>query len=354
MDRVLAYWQELGIDGFRCDMAHMVPPEFWGWAIAQAKARKPDVFFVAEAYDSDPMKVPGGDPLLAALNEHKGNVMFDLLSAGFSAVYDDPSYRKLKAIYDGPAWANDLDEVLGHDFIFQNSLRYAENHDEVRLASRDHWGSTGMNVGRPVTALLYGLSRGPVLLYNGQEVGEPAHGAEGFGGDDARTTIFDYWSMPELAKWVNGHRYDEAQLSSEQRELREFYARLMRLIGEPAFRRGEFFGLNRPNIDNPFFGRLPGETASGHWIYAFLRHDILGGQRFLVVANLHRNATMGDVRVRLSPEAKEFLAFPPQSTPQLIERLSTHRSRAAYDRVEGEMRLDDVPPLTALYFELQM
>jgi hypothetical protein len=33
MDRVLAYWQDQGVDGFRCDMAHMVPPEFWAWAI---------------------------------------------------------------------------------------------------------------------------------------------------------------------------------------------------------------------------------------------------------------------------------------------------------------------------------
>ena len=63
------------------------------------------------------------------------------------------------------------------------------------------------------------------MLYNGQEVGEPAAGAEGFGGDDARTTIFDYWSMPELVKWVNGHRYDGDKLSDEQKALREFYGK---------------------------------------------------------------------------------------------------------------------------------
>ena len=64
------------------------------------------------------------------------------------------------------------------------------------------------NVGRAVSAILYGLSRGAIMLYNGQEIGEPADGAEGFGGDDARTSIFDYWSMPEFAKWVNDHNYD--------------------------------------------------------------------------------------------------------------------------------------------------
>jgi glycosidase len=355
MDRVLAYWQELGVDGFRCDMAHMVPPEFWAWAIGRASARQPEVFFVAEAYDDDPMKVPAGDPLLAGLNDGRGNVMFDLLSAGFGAVYDHPSYRKLKTIYDGPCWANDLDAVFGHDFAFHNSLRYAENHDEVRLAGRDHWGKIGMNVGRPVAAILYGISRGPLLLYSGQEIGEPAHDAEGFGGDDARTTIFDYWSMPELTKWVNGHRYDGAQLSAEQHDLREFYARLLHLVGEPAFSTGEFFGLNAANCDNPHFGRLPGETASGHWLYAFLRHDAGSGQRFFVIANLHRAETMRDVRVRMPAQALEFLALRDEAKGRFRERLYPEKNHEiAFAASAGEVCIGDLAPLTPYYFELQI
>ena len=355
MDRVLAYWQELGVDGFRCDMAHMVPPEFWAWAIGRASARQPEVFFVAEAYDDDPMKVPAGDPLLGGLNDGRGNMMFDLLSAGFGAVYDHPSYRKLKAIYDGPCWANDLDAVFGHDFVFHNSLRYAENHDEVRLAGRDHWGRIGMTVGRPVAAILYGISRGPLLLYSGQEIGEPAHDAEGFGGDDARTTIFDYWSMPELTKWVNGHRYDGAQLSSEQHDLRGFYARLLHLVGEPAFSAGEFFGLNAANCDNPHFGRLPGETASGHWLYAFLRHDAATGQRFFIIANLHRAETMRDVRVRMPAQALEFLALRDEAKGKFRERLCPEKNHEIeFAASAGEVCIGDVAPLTPYYFELQI
>src|SRR4029453_14400361 len=108
--------------------AHMVPPEFWAWALDRARQRNPSVFFVAEAYDNDPMKVG------------PGNVMIDLLNAGFNAVYDDPTYKVLKAIYDSASWANDIDGALGavdREFIFHSSLRYAENHDEVRLAGRD-------------------------------------------------------------------------------------------------------------------------------------------------------------------------------------------------------------------------
>ena len=217
MDAVLAYWQQIGVDGFRCDMSHMVPPEFWNWIIAKARTRDADVVFVGEAYDNDPAKVPGVDPVISKLNWGRSNVMFDLLNAGFNAVYDDPTYRAIKKIYEGGGWANDIDDARPDDFIFENSLRYAENHDEVRIAASSQWGGLGLRAGAPVAAILYGLSRGAVMLYNGQEVGEPAEGVEGFGGDDARTSIFDYWSMPEFTKWVNGHRYDGGGLSREQK-----------------------------------------------------------------------------------------------------------------------------------------
>jgi glycosidase len=344
----------MGVDGFRCDMAHMVPAEFWGWAIARAHQRNADTLFLAEAYDNDPMKVPAADPLLRALNDHKGNVMFDLLNAGFTAVYDDPSYKKLKAVYDGLGWANDLDDAVPHEFIFHNSLRYAENHDEVRLASRDHWGNVGMNVGRPVSAILYALSRGPILLYSGQEVGEPAAAAEGFAGDDGRTTIFDYWSMPELAKWVNGHRYDGGRLSEAQKELRAFYGRLLQLANEPAFRDGVFFPLNRANIANPRFGRIAGESASGHWIYACLRYDARTDQRFLVIVNLHRSELLRDVRVHLPPEALRFLAIESLSNIRAVDRLSSETASHIPCTASAEFAAGDLPSLSAFYFELQI
>jgi hypothetical protein len=327
-------------------MAHMVPPEFWAWAVQRARERQPAVFFVGEAYDNDPMKVG------------TGSVMVDLLSAGFDAVYDDPAYKALKAIYDGGRWANDLDAVLGaadHEFIFQNALRYAENHDEVRLAGKNEWAGLGPRVGRAVSGILFGLSRGPLLLYAGQEVGEPAEGAEGFGGDDARTSIFDYWSMPELAKWVNGHRYDGGRLSVEQRDLREFYARLVRIVGDPAFRDGEFFGLNGANRENPNFGRLPGEASSGHWLYAFLRSDAALGQRFLVVVNLHGSEKLRDVRIEVPPEVMAFVGIERGSAVRFVERVSAGDplvlEAAAFE--EG-LLVPEIPPLTPFYFELQI
>ena len=311
--------------------------------------------------------MPGGDLVVAGLNGGKGNVMFDLLNAGFNAVYDDPSYKVLKRIYEADAWANDLDGAHGgsdgaREFIFQNSLRYAENHDEVRLAAPSQWGGIGPEVGKPVAAILYGLSRGPAMLYSGQEGGEPARGVEGFGGDDARTSIFDYWSMPELVKWVNGGAFDGGRLSDAQKSLRAFYGRLLRLVGEPAFADGEFFPLNPANRDNAHFGRLPGETANGHWLYAFLRYDRASGQRVLVVVNLHRSEPLRDVQVHLTPEAIAFLEM--TSVNGTAKRFSaiTERLRATDPFVAGNIdpvtrlhsvTLSAMPPLTPCVFELK-
>jgi glycosidase len=354
VDQVIEHWQSLGVDGFRCDMSHMVPPEMWSWTIAQARRRQPDVFFMGEAYNDDPAKVPGSDPVVSQLNWGQGNVLFDLLNAGFNAVYDAPAYRTLKRIYEGSCWANDIDRDIGDDFICHNSVRYAENHDEVRLAARTEWGGVGMNVGRPVSAILYGLSRGAIMLYNGQEVGESGAGAEGFGGDDARTSIFDYWSMPELVKWVNDHKYDGARLSKEQKELRKFYSRLINLVGEPAFADGNFFSLNRANCDNEHFGRLPDEQASGHWLYAFLRYEVVSGQRFLVVANLHPDVALRDIIILLPNDALRFLDLQTGGTVTLRDRLSEEpvETNATFDDASvATIPLANISPLSACYFE---
>jgi glycosidase len=352
MDRVIAFWQEAGVDGFRCDMAHMVPPEFWHWLIGRARGRNAKVYFFAEAYDLDPNKVPGTDPVVAQLNDGKGNVMFDLLNAGFDSVYDDPTYDRLKEIYDGNAWANDLDALVRDPFLRDHSLRYAENHDEVRLSARGAWGGVGMEVGRPVSAILLGLSAGPALVYHGQEVGEPGAGEEGFSGDDGRTSIFDYWSMPELARWVNGHKYDGGGLAPAQKELRAFHARLLQLLNEPAFREGAFIPLNAANGDNAGFGRLQGESASGHWLYAFLRTDPVSRQRFLVAVNLHRSETLKDVRIRI-PEAalSEARIDPKAAKINLTERLTTSGA-LKIEAAPGEVVIPEIPPLTPYYLEI--
>ncbi len=341
MNAVLHYWQELGVKGFRADMAHLVPLEFWRWAIARARERDPGVLFVAEAYDGDPAKLTEGD------------VLDELLAGGFDAVYDSVTYQVLQQVYEGPKWANDLDWVVPKGRRFCGSVHYAENHDEVRLASPLHWGGLGMKVGRPVSAILFGLGCGPVMIYNGQEVGEPAAGAEGFSGDDGRSSIFDYGALPELAKWVNGHRYDGGDLSDEQRELREWYAGLLALCAEPAFAAGEFRPLNPANLDNPAAGRVGDETASGHWFYAFLRLASGASPSFLVVVNLHGEETMSGVTLWI-PEEELRRMNCGSGTVHFRDRLvSDWRATVEVATVLRDgLALPDLPPCSAIYVEV--
>jgi len=286
MDAILAYWQDMGVDGFRVDMAHMVPMQFWEWVIKRSRDRAmEEVYFMAEAYDGDPAKLSDK------------NVLEHLMQVGFNTVYDGDTYELIKEIYEHGKWANDLDEVLFQNSKLDNMLRYAENHDEVRIASPQHWGGHGAKISAPVTAILHGIGKGPVMVYNGQEVGEPALGSEGFAGDDGRTSIFDYWSPPELAKMVNSGEYGDDLLSDEQVNLRNWYASWMQLIQQPAFAKGEVYGLNHFNKDNEDYGRLDGEGCSGHWLYSFVRYT--EEQAYVVVVNLNPSQVMKDVEIHI-------------------------------------------------------
>lgn len=342
MNEILSHWQGFGVDGFRVDMAHMVPLEFWRWLILRARQRDPEVFFCAEAYDGDPAKLTDS------------NALDELLLAGFDAVYDHPSYRVLQGIHDAGNWANDLDPIIFSNKLFHQLMRYAENHDEVRLANPGQWGGVGMEVGKAVSAVLYGIGRGPIMLYNGQEVGEPAVGAAGFSGDDGRTSIFDYGSMPEFVKWVNGGRYDGGGLDARQKQLREWYGCLLHLMHQPAFHAGEFYGLNHANCGNPAFGRGEGEEASGHWLYAYLRHDRASGQAFLVVVNLHGSRAMDGAGVRIPERAQEFLGRVGEREWRFSDRLESGWSGScATDALAWDgLALPELPPCSALFLEI--
>ena len=201
MDEIIRFWQDCGIGGFRCDMAHMVPMPFWNWLNSRARARDPYIFMMAEAYD-DPMKTTPGDPTQALIN------------SGFNAVYDSQAYHLAKGLYENGRWANDFDQINSpSNPCMTQRVRFIENHDEPRVSSPLHWGGIGKTVMPAVMTLLYCSSKGPVLIYNGQEVGEEANGPGGFGGDNGRTSIFDYTCLPKLQKWVDSGKFTDTLLS---------------------------------------------------------------------------------------------------------------------------------------------
>jgi glycosidase len=344
MDEIIRYWQALGVAGFRVDMAHLVPMEFWAWALKRARLRQPDVLFYAEAYDNDPAKLTAGQ------------VLDELLMAGFDAVYDDPAYDLLEGIYTDGKWANDLDVVAFSGRRLHQSLRYGENHDEVRLANPAQWGGHGWAIGRPVCAVLFAIGRGPVMVYQGQEVGEAALSGNGYAGDNARSSIFDYGSLPELCKWVNAGRYDGAGLDLAQRGLREWYAKLIAVTQQPVFTQGEFYGLNHANLGNPDYGRVAGETVSGHWLYGFLRYEPQRGRAFLVMANFHPSNRCQALRVIIPEQALQRCGASGagEAVWHFSERLATPWSAAVSgtELSRGGLRLPLLEPLSAMMLEI--
>ena len=324
MNEVLAYWQEQGVGGFRCDMAHMVPLPFWRWVIAHARLRDRSVFFMAEGYD-DHLRLMDS-PVHAAL-----------LSTGFNGVYDGVAYESLRKIYEGGAWANDLDPLHAESSpLFHGGVRYIENHDEPRVASPMYWGGVGRAVVRAIMVAQYCTTCGPVLVYNGQETGERADGPGGYGGDNGRTSIFDYTHLPTLQHWTHGGAYDGALLTPEERELREFTARLLTLLQHPALARGGFYGLNWANRETPGYGRRAGEGVSGQSLYAFLRHYRKTKSTLLVVCNFSASETV-ETRVHIPANAIEWagrkateFTFVPllDTTTTLVETTADELTRA--------------------------
>lgn len=230
MRDILLFWASKNVDGFRCDMAEMVPVEFWNWVIPQVKAVSPDIIFVAEIYNS---------------SEYK-----NYLEIGrFNYLYDKVElYDKLRMLLEGKGSTSDIVAISrSHADIDKHLLHFMENHDEQRIGSKHFMGDPWKAL--PAMVVSATLDRGPVMIYFGQEVGESAQDAEGFSGDDGRTSIFDYWGVPEHQKWMNNGAFDGNALSGEQKQLRTFYAELLNLAHKNiAITEGEFVDLTEANM----------------------------------------------------------------------------------------------------------
>lgn len=242
---ILTYWANMGVDGFRCDMAEMVPVEFWGWVIPRVKATHPNVVFIAEVYQ----------PSRYWDYIHHGQ--FDLL-------YDkEGMYNTLRAIIQGQASASSITRCWQSVNEFsKHMLHFLENHDEQRIAS-DFFAADPRKA-YPAMLVLASQNINPIMIYAGQELAERGMDAEGFSGQDGRSTIFDYWSMDSLVAWKNKGKWNEEKLTAEQREVRKFYKLLLSIHQkEKAIREGLFFDLVYANFDNPGF-----DTNK---VYAFIR-----------------------------------------------------------------------------------
>ncbi len=302
MTDILLFWASKGVDAFRCDMAEMVPAEFWGYATKEVREQYPDIQFIAEIY--------GPDSYRKYIDE-----------GGFDYLYDKVGlYDTLRAVTCGYANADAITQCWRSvEDIRDHMLSFMENHDEQRIAS-DFFAGCGEK-GRAAMVVAATFSKGPVMIYFGQELGERGMDDEGFSGRDGRTTIFDYWTVNSIYRWRNGDRYDGHQLTPQENELRQFYSRLLHLCTEErSVTEGEFYDLMYANPHS--------ENFNPRRHYAYLRR--LGTDVLLCVCNF--DDTPADLQVVI-----------PEHVFQLYRMRGRQKIRAV-DLLTGEAQATSFTP----------
>ena len=259
MTDVLLYWTKKGVDGFRCDMAEMVPVEFWAYAIPKVKDLNPEVVFIAEIYNPAEYR----------------NYIF---KGGFDYLYDKVGlYDGIRHIMEKKpgattaditrVWQNESGDFSNH------MLRFLENHDETRLNSPGFAASNFWSM-IPGMVLTASMHDGPVMIYFGQEFGEKAQEIEGFNEADDRTTMFDFYRVDTHQRWLNGGKFDGGKLTKEEKAIDSFYSSLLDWINSSeVIQKGKFFDLQYAQ----------NSTYPKDKVYSYLRYMEKG--RNLIICN---------------------------------------------------------------------
>ena len=280
MRDILVFWTKKKVDGFRCDMAEMVPVEFWAWVIPQIKEINPQILFIAETYDK---------------NQYSNFI----INGKFDYLYDKVGlYEMLRSVISGNTSAGEISSCWQSLTGIENKmLNFLENHDEQRIASV--FFADNAQKGVPGMIVSAAMSSGPVMIYSGQEFGEPAMESEGFSGPDGKTTIFDYWAVNSVQRWINKGTFDGKKLTKDEKNIYAFYTKLLNVCREEkAIANGQFFDLMYVNYHNPGF--------NPHKQYVFFRK--LDNEVLLIVVNFDEtDATLG---INIPPHAFDFLNIP--------------------------------------------
>ena len=252
---IAEYWLDMGVDGFRFDMAEMVPVEFWSYMNSAIKLKNPDAFLLAEVYNPDLYR--------AYIRKGKMDYLYDKVEL----------YDSIKHIVKGYGWTDHIPVVQkGLKDIEHHMLHFLENHDEQRIASPDFAGKA--ELAKPAMVVSATISTSPTMIYFGQEVGEPGNEQAGFG-SPTRTSIFDYIGVPHHQRWMNEGAFDGGQLSAEEKSLRDFYKRLLNFTINSSALMGEYQDLH-------FFNKEL-NTKYDHRILTYARWST--DEELLVVTN---------------------------------------------------------------------
>ncbi|MBS1488750.1 MAG: alpha-amylase family protein [Bacteroidetes bacterium] len=272
MKDILVFWAGKNIDGFRCDMAEMIPVEFWAWAIPQIKEVNPEIIFIAEIYNPQQYK--------NYVEKGKFDFLYDKVQL----------YDQLRLLVNQKSQTTELPKIQKSlDGLNAKMVHFLENHDEQRIASpffaTDAWKAV------PAMTVSALIDTSPVMIYFGQEVGEAGAGAEGFSGEDGRTTIFDYWGVPAHQAWMNGGKFDGGKMNDDQKQLRQFYGDILNFAAtSQAIASGKYFDLTEANVAK---GNMPS------LVHAFAR--TYGEENLLIVTNF--NTKLEKIKLQLTDEA---------------------------------------------------
>jgi len=302
MTDILLFWASKGVDGFRCDMAEMVPAEFWQWSTDKVKFAYPDKLFIGEVYNPAEYR--------------------RYISAGFDYLYDKVGmYDTVREVIRGTQSTHAITTAWqATDDIRDHMLYFLENHDEQRIASDFFAGSGCKGIpGLIVSAL---LQQNPLMIYAGQEYGERGMDKEGFSGHDGRTTIFDYWSIDTLV------RASQRKLTAGEKALKDIYNKVLNISrSEKAVTDGVSFDLMYVN------GHLQRQ-------YAFLRKS--GREGVLVVANFEEIPV--EVNVTIPAHAFDYLDIKEKNV-QAVDLLTGEKTKLMLKR-DGAVGLA-IAPLSA-------
>ena len=257
---ITQYWLAQGVDGFRYDMAEMVPVEFWSYLNSAIKHSNPNATLLAEVYN----------PKQYRDYVHLGKMDY---------LYDKVDfYDHLKLVMQGKASTDRLVAIQGQFAdIEHHLLHFLENHDEQRIASSPFAGDA--RKGLPAMVVSATISTAPTLLYFGQDVGERGDGDAGFG-KASRTTIFDYWGIPSHQRWMNGGKFDGGALQTDEKALRAAYVKLMQFTRNAPALMGEYRDLHQLNS---------GRAGYDGELFSYARYN--STQKLVVVSNFSAGAT---------------------------------------------------------------
>jgi len=312
---IALYWLGKGVDGFRYDMAEMVPVEFWSYFNSAIKHQNPKAFLLAEVYNPNEYR-----PYL-----HLGKMDY---------LYDKVQlYDTLRNIV---THGHSTDAIVAIQSsladIAHRMLHFLENHDEQRIASPEFAGYA--EKAKPAMTVSTFISESPVMLYFGQEVGEKAAEVAGFG-SPSRTSIFDYIGVPAHQRWVNNKCFDGGQLSEAERSLRNFYQRLLNLK------------VNGAYIDLHQYNRQHTEYYNDR-VYSFARGN--EDEQWVIVSNFSEHDYFGfDLQLPAYLLGSWFLN---DGTYTLTDALYNEK-HTTLQIVNGKGRLRvDIAPLESLIFKI--